>query len=463
MADFDHLPLVRLPRIQRHRKTQNMPPPPARDRRVHADKVAAEVTLVLAAEARRQKVAGIDPNLVLRVEMADQTAEDEWRRAGFQVLAQDSKKLLILFTSDVELAEFRSRLESFRDDPLTEKGNAPHNGLFANIEHVSALTPEDRVGPRLRRGGVATVAEIAGRSRWIVDIEVWDAESPIQREVRAQKLIEFVAAQKGHVLSQYIGLMGLIVFRAKVTGSLLRRLCDVAEIAIIDLPPKPDLEHAPLSNITVTNVGSVTAPPPGAPVIGIIDSGISANPILVQATLDSFGAPTSLGGADIAGHGTQVAGIAIYGDITERIETRSFSAPFWLLSVRVVNKQGRFDDIQTIVPQMEQAIRGLQSRGCRIINISLGDAQKVPYSGGRVSAWAESLDILARALDVLIIVSAGNSRGGDQAPWGGRSGSCCNRVSRISIWSRQSDYRSSGGCLRTNDRQSGAWQRPTSG
>jgi hypothetical protein len=67
---------------------------------------------------------------------------------------------------------------------------------------------------------------------------------------------------------------------------------------------------------------------------------------------------------------------------------------------------------------MQLAIHALHERGCRIINISLGDMHRVPYDDGRASQWAAVLDTLARDLDIVIIVSAGNSAGGDRAPWG---------------------------------------------
>lgn len=418
MADFDHLPLVRLPRIEAHRKTGNPTPPPKRHRGKHAAKVTADVDAAVTAESRRERIVGIDPGLILRVTMTDQMAEDEWRRAGFKVLAQDKDRVLILFTSDTELTEFKTRLARYQNDPLTAKGNPPHNGLFGNIEAVSAIAPGDRLGPRLRSSGIADVDAINGRKKWTVDAEIWDAASEEARHIRVRALEDFVIKAGGDVLSRYIGDTGLIMLHIKVRGTLLRRLCHVAEIALIDSPPTPDLEPAPFSKLSISSTGLVTAPPNDAPMIGIIDSGVSANPLLDQATIDSFGVPAELGDADIHGHGTRVAGIAIYGDVSECIAERSFAAPFRLLSVRVVNDTGRFDDLSSISDQMQKAVRALHARGCRIINISLGDAEKIPYTDGRVSAWASTLDDLARILDVLIIVSAGNSSGAPSAPWG---------------------------------------------
>lgn len=280
MAEFDHLPLVRLPRLEAHRKTGGFPPPPNRDRAAHGSHVRADVTRAIAAQSSRQKIAGIDPSLILRVTLSSGLDEEAWRRAGFQVLAQDRDKVLILFTSDIELKEFLTRLDSFQTDPLTDKGNPPHNGLFACIDGVSAIAPDDRLGPRLKKHGIATVAMINGGKRWLVDVEIWDADDRYSRAARVRKIEEFIESEKGDVRNRYIGDTGLIVLRVAVRGTLLRKLCHVSEIALIDLRPTPDLDLAPLSSVTIADVGTAIPPPPSAPLIGIVDSGLSAHPLL---------------------------------------------------------------------------------------------------------------------------------------------------------------------------------------
>lgn len=418
MAEFDHLPLVPLPRVQPHRKTGAIPPPPVRDRLAYGAKVRNEVLQAVAAQAKRQKITGIDPSLILRVTMTSNLAEDDWRRAGFNVLAQERENVLILFTSDIEIKQFLRRLDSFQNGALTGEGNPPYNALFANIEGVAAISPEDRIGPRLKQRGAASLKLIDGRKRWLVDVEIWDADDRYSREARVKKIAEFIHDEGGDLRSQYIGDTGLIVLRVASRGTLVRKLCTVSEVALIDLPPTPDLDLSPLAGITVVNVGPATPPPPSATLIGLVDSGLAAHPLLVPATIGSFGVPAALGDADMHGHGTRVAGIAVYGDVLERIETKNFAAPFGIVSAKVVNDQGRFDDKSAIAEQMRDAIRELHDRGCRIINISLGDADKVAYADGRASTWASTLDEMARGLDVLIVVSAGNSSGGLKAPWG---------------------------------------------
>ncbi|MGY0570955.1 S8 family serine peptidase [Bradyrhizobium sp. RDM12] len=111
---------------------------------------------------------------------------------------------------------------------------------------------------------------------------------------------------------------------------------------------------------------------------------------------------------DAVGHGTSVASIAAFGDIAARVGANNFDAQFRIASARVVDDLGRFPKQQSVPELMEKAIKQLNSdHGCRIFNISLGDAKK-PYDGAKPEPWAATLDGLARELDVLIIVSAGN-------------------------------------------------------
>ena len=58
----------------------------------------------------------------------------------------------------------------------------------------------------------------------------------------------------------------------------------------------------------------------------------------------------------------------------------------------------------------------MHSRGCRIFNLSIGD-RRSRYSGGKVGQWTAIIDELARELDVLFVIAAGNyehqTAGGD--------------------------------------------------
>ena len=371
-----------------------------------------------AQQTALPRIEGIDPELILKVTLAAPIQEDAWRTAGFKVLSQEPGNIIVLFADNTEMQQFRERLTQYQQGPPPGQRNPAYNALFASIEDIGSLTPTDRIGPRLRGEGVSTPDDIEARASYMVDLELWDAPTQLDRMVRVERIVNHIEGAGAEVDSRYVGTAGLIVLRARVTGALLRDLLALPAVSRIDVRPIPDLGDRDPPVVTMQNAPEIAPPAADAPLIGVIDSGSVDHPLLVPSLVESLGAPDTLGTADIWGHGTKVAGIACFGDVRECVDRNSFQSPVRIISVKVVNDDGQFDDEKTIPEQMRTAIRALHERGCRIINISLGDKHRIPYDGGRVSTWAATLDALASELDIVIVVSAGNSADGPRAPWG---------------------------------------------
>jgi subtilisin family serine protease len=417
-----HLPLERLDRTADRRRTPAPAIPPARGSAAgHAATIKSKIDQTAAEQIALPRIKGIDPELILKVTLASAVQEDTWRTAGFKVLAQEQGGILVLFTDDTELRDFRERLDQYQKGATEDKKNPSYNTLFAAIEDVASVDVVDRIGPRLRADGIVSATDIDGRSSYAVDIELWDAPTRLDRQMRVQCVAAHIEATGGEILSRYVGDAGLIVLRARLRGTVLRDVLTLPAIARVDLRPIPDLGERDAPLVTVADVPEPLAPSANAPLIGIIDSGSIDHPFLTPGLVESIGIPEALGTADVWGHGTKVAGIAAFGDVRECLDRRTFGSAVRLISVKVVNDQGQFDDVETIPEQMQSAIRALHERGCRIINISLGDKNRIPYDGGRISPWASTLDTLARELDLVIVVSAGNSAGAERAPWGAQA------------------------------------------
>ncbi|MBU2357919.1 MAG: S8 family peptidase [Alphaproteobacteria bacterium] len=145
-----------------------------------------------------------------------------------------------------------------------------------------------------------------------------------------------------------------------------------------------------------------------APVIAILDSGINAHPLLRDVLIASEAFPPELGIADVWGHGTRVGGAAVFGDLREQFVAGRISKTARLISAKIIDDNGQFYERRTLPNQMRIVFERLtQTYGCRIFVISLGD-NRPWFERGRVGPWAMTLDELARELDVLIFVSAGN-------------------------------------------------------
>lgn len=106
-----------------------------------------------------------------------------------------------------------------------------------------------------------------------------------------------------------------------------------------------------------------------------------------------------------------VAGLAVFGDVRACYESGNFASPITLFSARVLNDRNEFDEDKLIITQMREAIEAFLQPpySCRVFNISIGSSMPALDSNRlRQTLWAEELDILARDLKVVLVVSAGN-------------------------------------------------------
>jgi hypothetical protein len=336
--------------------------------------------------------------------------ERTWEQCGLTLLSVDQEKTLVLFSSDEQLREFQRRLQEYRAGPHdADRRNAPYAAIFASIDSISNIRPEDRIGRLLRASGVESINDLEPERLYVIDLELWDFGTNAANREKVNQLENFIRARRGDATDRYVG-ESLVLIRIRANGDLVRELLGLDSVAQIDLPPQPSLTVAEILRMGVPNFPPVREPDANVPPIAILDSGIaSAHPLLAPAVGEATAVPLALGdGADDHGHGTLVGGVALYGDIEACIDAGRFGPTLRLYSARVLNEHCRFDDGALITTQMRDAIRYFrETYRCRVFNLSLGDAN-LPYRGGKVSPWASILDTLSRELNVLIVVSAGN-------------------------------------------------------
>ncbi|MDP3736390.1 MAG: S8 family peptidase [Hyphomonadaceae bacterium] len=366
----------------------------------------AELDAAIETQSKRRKPEIVDPSLILRVRMDGGIMEKDWEAVGLTVLSVDPDRTLILFSSNDEQKAFKERIDAYKSGPPANQKTAPYNNFISSIVSVGAVEPRDRIGLRLREQGIVDLADVVAANEYVLDIELWDIGTRPKRESRVEAIGALIAKNKGEVFDHYIG-HSITMMRAKVSGKLLLDLLAIDEIAAIDLPPEPD---STIGEVIDLDLGAlpVVQVDAAAPLIGIIDSGINNHPLLAGAIVGAIGAPETLGAADDYGHGTRVGGIAIFGDIRQQLASGNLVCGARLCSAKVVNNRGEFDEKRLVPSQMKEAITKLhRDFGCRIFVLSLADKSR-PYAGQKVGTWAATLDELARELDCLIVVAAGN-------------------------------------------------------
>jgi hypothetical protein len=429
-AAYPHLPLLREERSAERRKKPGWSGnrPDRGDRSVFSPQleVAAE-RLIIECQSRPAPCQGIQPHLVFRIPYAEGASAEQLidslqRQTGLEIVSVEPDNAVIAFRTDVDLQEFNHAVDIYKKGPrINLKTGLPFSSItmdfleYIEPEGMCLWKKEDRIGTRLIEliGPSGDGIDIA--ERYIVEVELWhpggaDRARSFLNEVRT--LVETDCREGEGVLDTFSGAF-IILIKIAVLGDKLNRLLEMDVVAEADLPPRPGFDPIQVSNLTASHCPTPPRPPDDGPRVCIIDSGITSNhPFLVsnvgheEAILTHDPSP-----ADAHGHGTMVAGLAVFGDVRACYEARNFTSPITLFSARVLNDHNEFDEDKLIVNQMREAILAFLEPpyNCRVFNISIGSAVPALDSNRpRQTLWAEELDILARELKVVLVVSAGN-------------------------------------------------------
>jgi hypothetical protein len=139
----------------------------------------------------------------------------------------------------------------------------------------------------------------------------------------------------------------------------------IEDVAAVDLPPVPEVTTAEALDLTLENTPRLNALADDAPLIGVIDSGLNDHSFLANIIAGAIGVPADLGTADDWGHGTRVAGVAVFGDLRAQLAAGTLQRGARLCAAKVVNERGEFDDRRLVPSQMREALtkrkRGLKT------------------------------------------------------------------------------------------------------
>lgn len=288
--------------------------------------------------------------------------------------------------------------------------------LFDALESVSNIGPDQRRGGRLIREGVPDGDDLA------LDVDLWHpgtAELAPEAEAQFRDVVERFGGRVTGIVRPI--LRTLMIARVRGSRRLLDELLTYDRVSRIDLPPVVETAPTTIFQHSPVMADPVQIPNDG-PLACVVDSGIvSGHPLLRDLVVDeedfNSGEDTPV---DLAGHGTEVAGVVAYGDLRTCLE----SGNLWVPKVRLINAkvmkarldwdgsvfQAGFADNERAETQIADAIARFATdpdRRCRVFNLSLGNADFLLNRGHQLP-WAMMLDELARKLDIVVVVSAGN-------------------------------------------------------
>lgn len=366
-----------------------------------------------------------DPKLIFKIET------DKSNRAGEKKFSTDLENVdieivsaaesdhgkWIGYTYDTEFVKLKKELKQYSDQP--------HPIYLDFIKDIKSITPNEKKMPNLLNDPIGD-DEIANLD---VELDIIKSEKEeITKSIESFK--KFVANVHGTTTDTYVR-HNLCLVRLKCNKQVLEKILKRGQVKTVSRAPKPDIPKPIPSEGIMKKYDVKALPDREVTSILVIDSGIVEHPLLVNA-LGEINAQATVTSSKIKadqpydeqGHGTNMASIALYGDMEAARQSGSFQPQIRIHSSKVMyvneNSDSEFDPDELLEHQLASAVDHISTRDkhCKIINLAIGDSSKTAHEISTQLPLAELIDDLAMEhKNMIFVVSAGNIRGQTDNPY----------------------------------------------
>lgn len=332
-------------------------------------------------------------------------------------IGEPSEHFTLAIPRSTDLTKLLGRIDLFGASEV-KKGHVPQERLAA-LTNVTFGQPSDRLSNTL----LDQYDELTKRDWLNCEIECMSyARGTKQRRrelaaIRADITALFGQTRGNFFEHEEIGGTCRAVIRC--TGEVFRTLVEEArwQTKVIWFAEQPRFEtfSKTMRDFKFDALETPTAPPPDAPTICIIDSGVTpGNPFLTPVSrTDLFKSylPDNPNAADEHGHGSGVASLAAYYSLNHA-KGGSNTGRVWVASARVLDAENKnHDRLFSLV--LEEVVRTFHPHGIRIFNLSVGIVNQpwnleTKRTVQRKSWVAREIDRISQKYDVVFVISAGN-------------------------------------------------------
>lgn len=339
---------------------------------------------------------------------------------GLRLLVDRSEKVTLAVPTGKDFENLAGKIKEFA--AATPKRGCVKNQELARIEDIEPGEPSDRLSDEL----LADYDELIKSDYVICEIELLSlvrGRKKQQDEIAATRMALSKAFANGvhGTLFEHEEGDGICRVVIRCTGKMFRRLVeeDKWQRTISWFEPKPQFEtfQSVWNDFQFDKLGAITPPDDDAPVICVVDSGVSSGnpflePVAKEEMFKSFLGDSSENPFDENGHGSGVASLAAYYAINLD-EGAENVAKAWIASARILDASNEMKEDRLFSKVLEEVVKEFVQRKVRIFNLSVAVKgrkwnQDSRRTQPRTSWVARSIDRLCREYDVVFVVSTGN-------------------------------------------------------
>lgn len=401
MANYEHLKIEReLLENERRTRKVNIPKHPRGDLRGHGQKLSRDLTESIRFAQNQQ--TSRPGNFVLKIRYTGLLDITHLNKHGIEFVSQEDNHLCVVFVDETGMTVFEDHLQRLGLDET----ELTYKQILEAIEGIDNWTSDDRKSWALRRHGLPR------SEKFLLDVELWPvAVAHHPERLSTCDAFERWLAHNGIRRTDKVNLDSLVMYRLEVNSSQANLLLNHSDVRLVDLPPKSGIRYSQL-NCDINRIPEgIQSPTHQAARVCVLDSGVNTNhPLLAPAIAESADFIGDTDGMDLNGHGTAVAGVALYGDLEACNSTNYWHPELWIFNGRILDENAEFDSSSIEKTLIEAVTYFVEEHQCRIFNLSLGNSN-APYDNRHIRGIAYVLDKLARDFNILFVVSAGNFSG----------------------------------------------------
>lgn len=396
---------------------------PLRDRHKHAQQLLTQIEQAKLQETgiiQEQKAFGLDVNN--GIYLAFESEQDfelkfnslEVQRSGIELCTVkeiDHKVIATIFVPEGKLSYFLKRITQYQDEN-TPKDKPKNNELVANIAAIKlaaldALWTDDP--ELLPNAGESIWWEVWLRCSEDIDYEAFLREHAAQLELK-------VGVESIHFLDRTV----VLVYGTKDQMSRsIHLLGSFAELrkakATADFFTGMDRKQQ--HDWIIQTIDQLTRPSEASPFVCILDTGVNEkHPLLIPAadSQDMHAYTPAWGTDDRNGHGTGMAGICVYGDLTKVLaSTLPIQLTHRIESVKITPDPGYHGDKCLYGAITRESIARVEIEPNRQRVYCMAVSATDDSERGRPSSWSATIDAITSGYEDeqkrLIFLSAGNT------------------------------------------------------